>query len=379
MREYRLIDADCHVVEPPHIWERWLPAEFHDRAPRLVKDDEGGDAWEFQPGQKPMYIGLVATPGLRYEDIRWQGYTYDTVRKGCWDGKARLEDMDFDGIDAEFLYPSQRTMYYFMGQEDRDFHRAGVRAYNDYMAQEFCAADPERLFFLAQMPNLGVEEGIAEMKRGREELGARGVIITSWPAGGDDLAPEDDRFFAAAADLGMPVSIHINIQRRRNPRPVIEGPAAIGNMALAGMLMFPPIMCELIMGGLFDRIPALQIIGVETEVGWIPEALEQLDNFYWRNRAHTGVPIKLLPSEYYRRHFTCTFITDRTGVKNRHAVGVRNMAWSTDYPHHGCDWPYSRKILGEMFDDVPADERYLICAGNLVRLYDLPQALQVPA
>ena len=41
MREYRLIDADCHVVEPPHIWDRWLPKKFHDRAPKLVKDEEG--------------------------------------------------------------------------------------------------------------------------------------------------------------------------------------------------------------------------------------------------------------------------------------------------------------------------------------------------
>jgi len=150
MREYRLIDADCHVVEPPHIWERWLPKQFQDRAPRLVKDEEGGDAWEFVPGGPLMYIGLVATPGMRFEDIKWKGYTYDTVRRGCWEGKSRLEDMDFDGVDAEFIYPSQRTMFSFMGNPDRDYHRAGVRAYNDYMAQEFCAADPERLFFLAQ-------------------------------------------------------------------------------------------------------------------------------------------------------------------------------------------------------------------------------------
>ena len=105
-----------------------------------------------------MYIGLVATPGMAYEDIKWKGYTYDTVRKGCWDGKARLEDMDFDGVDAEFIYPSQRTMYSFMGNQDRDFHRAGIQAYNDYMHEEFCAADPNRLFSLAQMPNLGVDE-----------------------------------------------------------------------------------------------------------------------------------------------------------------------------------------------------------------------------
>jgi predicted TIM-barrel fold metal-dependent hydrolase len=177
----------------------------------------------------------------------------------------------------------------------------------------------------------------------------------------------------------MPVSIHINIQRKRNVRGVLEGPAAIGSMALAGMLLFPPIMCELIMSGLFDRFPDLQILGVETEVGWIPEALEQLDNFYWRNRTHTGVSIRHLPSDYFHRNFTCTFITDRFGVKNRYEVGVRNMAWSTDYPHHGCDWPYSRKLISEMFDSVPADETYQICAGNMVRLYDLPQALKVSA
>ncbi len=377
MREYRLIDADCHVVEPPHIWERWLPSEYQDRAPRLVKDEEGGDAWEFVKGGPLMYIGLVATPGMRFEDIKWKGYTYDTVRKGCWEGKSRLEDMDFDGVDAEFIYPSQRTMYYFMGNVDRDFHRAGVRAYNDYMAQEFCAADPERLFFLAQMPNLGVDEGIAELSRCRE-MGARGCIITSWPSGGDDLCADDEPFFQAAADLGMPVSIHIRIQRKRDPKPTIEGPAAIASMALSGMQLFPPIMFELIMSGLFERIPKLQIVGVETEVGWIPEALEQVDNFYWRNRVHTGLEIKHLPSHYFRNHFTCTFIQDRTGIRNRHAVGIRNMAWSTDYPHHGCDWPYSRKIVEETMLDVSANERYWICAGNMVELYGLPQSLEVP-
>jgi predicted TIM-barrel fold metal-dependent hydrolase len=171
----------------------------------------------------------------------------------------------------------------------------------------------------------------------------------------------------------MPVSIHINIQRKRNPATTTEGPAAIGNMALSGMIAFPPIMCELIMSGLFDRFPKLQIIGVETEVGWVPEALEQVDNFYWRNRTHTGVKIKELPSYYFHENFLCTFIQDRVGVKNRYLIGVKNMAWSSDYPHHGCDWPYSRKVIAEMFDGVPADERYQILAGNVVDLYKLDQ------
>lgn len=378
MRDYRLIDADCHVVEPPHIWETWLPKKYQDRAPKLVKDEEGGDAWQLQPGAPLMYIGLVATPGMAYENIKWTGYTYDTVRKGCWDGKARLEDMDFDGVDAEFIYPSQRTMYYFMGNEDRDFHRAGIQAYNDYMHEEFCATDPERLFSLAQMPNLGVDECIAEMLRCKAK-GARGVIISTWPSGEDDLTREDERFFAAAADADMPVSIHINIQRKRaRAGGSPTGVAAIGQMALAGQLAFPPILCELIMSGLFDRVPKCKIVGVETQIGWIPSTLEHLDDFYWRNRTHTGVSIRHLPSHYFHANFLCTFIADRFGIANRHEVGIENMAWSTDYPHHGCDWPYSRKVAGEQLQGVSQAERYLICAGNMVNLYGLPQSLTPP-
>ncbi|MEE9608673.1 MAG: amidohydrolase family protein [Myxococcota bacterium] len=376
VREYRLIDADSHTLEPPHIWDTWLPKKFQNRAPQLVKDKDGGDAWQFQRGTPPMEIGLVTTPGRRYEDIKWTGYTYDTIRKSCFEPKARLEDMDFDGIDGSFLYPSQRTMFFFMGNPDRDFHLAGVQAYNSWLAQEFCAVDPERLFGLAQMPNLGVDAMIDEMKRCKE-LGFRGAIITTWPTGADDLTTDDDKFFAAAADLEMPVSIHIQIQRKRNPKATLEGVASIATMALAGMLMFPPIMSELIMTGLFDRIPKLTIVGVETEVGWIPEALEQIDNFYWRNRTRTGLELKHLPSEYFHRHFVCTFIKDAIGIQLRHDVGVQNMAWSTDFPHHGCDWPYSRKVVGEMMVGVPQAERYEILAGNMVRIYKLPQGVKV--
>ncbi len=372
MRKYRIIDSDCHTLEPKHLWDTWLPKKYHDRAPQLVKDPDGGDAWQFQPGAPLMYIGLVTTPGQRYEEIKWTGRTYEDIRKSCWDGKARLEDMDFDGVDAEFLYPSQRTMHYFMGNEDREFHRAGIQAYNNWIGDEFCAHDPERLFPLAQIPNLGVDEAIAEMTRCKKK-GFRGAILTTWPSGEDDLGAEDDRFFAAAQEIGLPVSIHINIQRRRNPRQTIEGPAASAGLALAGMIRVPPVRSELIVSGLFARCPGLTIIGVETEVGWIPEALEQIDNFYWRNRVHTGVQLRELPSYYFHEHFICTFIQDRTGVRNRYDVGVKNMAWSSDYPHHGCDWPYSRKVISEMMDGVPAEERHLICAGNMIRAYGLSE------
>ena len=115
--------------------------------------------------------------------------------------KARLEDMTFDGVDACFLYPSQRTMYFFMGNQDREFHLRGRAGLQRLLAQEFCSVDPERLFGLAQMPNLGVHRVIAEMQR-CQELGLRGVIIFDLAPGGTILGPRGRPFFCGGARHG---------------------------------------------------------------------------------------------------------------------------------------------------------------------------------
>ncbi len=47
------------------------------------------------------------------------------------------------------------------------------------------------------------------------------------------------------------------------------------------------------------------------------------------------------------------------------------MMWSTDYPHHRHDWPYSRRIIEESFIGVPADEKYKMVCGNALELYGL--------
>ena len=184
-REYRLISADGHVVEPPDMWTKYLPKKFHDRAPKLVKDEKGGDAWELVPGTAPMPLGLVTNAGpfgKRYEDLEWFGATYDSILQGSFVGKARLEEQDFDGVDAEVIFPSQRTMGAFMAQEDDDYHLAGLEAYNTWMHDEFMAADPERLIGLAQMPGVDVQTSVKWL-RDAKAAGYRGVIISAYPSG----------------------------------------------------------------------------------------------------------------------------------------------------------------------------------------------------
>ena len=151
-----MISADSHVVESPDLWEKWLPKEFLSKAPKLVKDAEGGDAWQYRPGTPPVPLGLVTTyPGRTYEQFKWTGARYDKINQGAFIGAERVKEQKIDGVDAEVLYPSQRTMRHFMLDDDNEFHKAGIQAYNNWMAKEFMAADPQRLIGLAQMPNLG--------------------------------------------------------------------------------------------------------------------------------------------------------------------------------------------------------------------------------
>ena len=64
-------------------------------------------------------------------------------------------------------------------------------------------------------------------------------------------------------------------------------------------------------------------------------------------------------------------VASLAGVAERHRAGLKNVLWSTDYPHSDSTWPKSREALAEHFKDVPADEKALIAGGNAARLYGL--------
>ena len=84
--------------------------------------------------------------------------------------------------------------------------------------------------------------------------------------------------------------------------------------------------------------------------------------------------VKLKPSEYFRRQIYATFIEDPLGVTNRHAVGIENIMWSSDYPHTVSTWPRSQEIIKRDFAGVPEDEKWKIVRENVIGLYGLELA-----
>jgi len=366
--EYRIIDCDQHVIEPPDLWERWLPSRFHDRAPKLEKDEDGGDAWDL--GGAIESLGLVAAVEKSPRELKWTGVRYEDMHPGITDPKGRLELMDEDGVDAAVFFPPQRTMIYFMFVEDDEFQLAGMQAYNDFI-QSWTGHCPERLGAIWQMPATGIDDAVAELRRARA-AGAVGVGLATWPSGEFLLSREDDRFWAVAEELKMPVHVHIGLtppQYKTHKVAAKKGGAPQLVQFASTMSRMPTLIAEMIFNGIFVRFPGLTMVGGEVGAGWVPYLLQELDDRYRRNRFWCEVDLEMLPSEYYRRNWKVGLIRDPYGVQNCDAVGVETMMWASDFPHHINDWPYSRYIINEMAQGIDEGKKRKIFCENAGRLY----------
>ena len=200
--DYPIIDADAHVNEPPDTWSARVPAKWRERAPRVERVD-GADIWVFDGGRERWPVGLTAVAGQSYFQMSPTGQTYETMRPGSFETKARLDDMDADGIFAQVLYPSVTLRGARIYSGERELQLACVRAYNEWLL-EFCEGSGGRLIGQAILPTTGLDDILAEAEWAREQ-GHRGGVISSFPNGGLSPSDEDEPFWARAEEAGFPV------------------------------------------------------------------------------------------------------------------------------------------------------------------------------
>ena len=109
----KLMSADDHMIEPPHLWVDRVPAEFRDRAPRIVDPGNGRDAWLFEDELTYIPMGSCRPlPGLPVQGFPPAPGTarFDEIRPGCYDPVARIDDMDIDGVWGAAVLPELRAL-----------------------------------------------------------------------------------------------------------------------------------------------------------------------------------------------------------------------------------------------------------------------------
>jgi predicted TIM-barrel fold metal-dependent hydrolase len=131
------------------------------------------------------------------------------------------------------------------------------------------------------------------------------------------------------------------------------------------------VVAALLFSGFLRKHPKLKFISAESGIGWLPYFLERADYTHRKHQFWTGTKIDVTPSELFRQSVYANFISDRAGIELRDMIGIENIMLGTDYPHTDSSWPNTQMIIKEQMGDIPDEDRYKICAGNAIKVFQL--------
>jgi predicted TIM-barrel fold metal-dependent hydrolase len=372
--EYTLISVDDHLMEPPHAFEGRMPHRFEARAPRVIETEEGHQVWSID-GTPYFQVGFMCVAGRPREDHRLEPARYDEMRPGCFDIHARIQDMDINGTWASVNFPSGVTGFggtLFSELKDAEFGLACVRAWNDWLFEEWHGSYPERIVPLGITYLKDAELGAAEIRRNAKR-GFTAVTLPEQPHR-QGLPPVFDKFWepiiAACAETDTVLNLHVGSSGFANMPPGAP-------MLELGSTLFQSMAFESCAEWLWStwpaRYPQLKIAMSEGGIAWVAGLIDRLDNIMARSGYGAGWPDRQVsPSECLRRNFWFCMIDDPSTISTRHAIGVENILFESDYPHGDGTWPDTQAVMKRMLGDLPVDEIRKIAHENAAKLYRHP-------
>jgi predicted TIM-barrel fold metal-dependent hydrolase len=396
-----VVSADGHILEPTDLFVTRLPKHLRDRA--VWEED-----FEIEPlvAGGPRIFRRLHTPGFEGWTVSRYRQTGGRMPEG--DPERILEDLDFDGIDAQLMHPN--LSLFGLYSDDHELSIAHARVYNDYIAERFSPFF-HRIAPTAPIPLTDVDDAVAEIER-VATAGFRGILL---PAVSPEpyFSSELGRVWAAAQAGGVHVFFHcatggvkINDPKATTMRTVmgmadelnapIDGRIASKRMmtqCVYNTINPQQIIIELVGGGVPERYPDLHFGLIEFNAHWLASLMGSMDKTwitgigqdadwwlgYWDDTraaddqpkmarmfdVNEKWPYPLKPSDYVRRQFHVSFQDDPVAVAARHITGVSAIVWGADYPHAEGTFRGSRELIRKQFADVPADERAAMLGGTL--------------
>lgn len=365
--EFDLVSVDDHIIEPATVWTDRLPVKYQEAGPH-VETDGDREVWVYE-GEPLATMGLNAVAGKQHKDFAMDPVRFSDMIPGCYDPVQRARDLLADGVRGSLCFP---TFPRFAGQRfltasDKDLADLCVKAYNDWMYEEWCASVPG-LYIPMMIGQLWDPELMAaEVRRNA----ARGFRAITFP---ESTTPFDqpsfhtthwDPVWRAVTECDMAVCIHIGT----SGRSLMSSEDSSYSVAIAlGPVNAQITFMDLLLCGIPQRFPDIKFALSEGGIGWVPFALERVDRTWERHRYWADLD-DTPPSEVFRRNFWVCFIDEAVGIETRHHIGLDRIMWECDYPHADTPWPNSQGEVRKALAGLPADEVAAITHGNAEKLF----------
>lgn len=363
-------------MEPADLWQRYIEPEYRDRCMRIV-EVEGVE--QLLVEDQVLLTGVLAALGgaaVEREKLFQGGLKYI---EGCppasYDPHERVKLLDEWGVDAGVLFPTIGILPFL--SDDMGFLNASCRAYNTWQS-EFAGEIPGRVIPIAHLNLRDLDGAIAELERCLD-IGFKGVFLPPEPV--DGIRPGEARFdplWERCAEAGVPVCLHVIVRFsgaaipfaawHQTPNP----PGMIFGFGLGGTGQIIPAAASMVTDGVFDRIPNLKLLCVESGCGWAAYVMDRLDE-KWPHFSFTST-LKKRPSDYFRTNLW--FVAEpeeRTIGCQLDLVGEDRILWGSDYPHvdSTLDAP---KLIREALADLPEKRRKAVLGGNAAKVFGLTRA-----
>ena len=358
-RKYFIVSADAHANEPADLWATRIDAKYRERVPRVIVD-ASGVKWRVSEGHRP--------DRLRTDELEGE----DRLRQLAGaDPEQRLRDMDRDGIDAEVIFPNKGLSMW--ATPDGAFAMAQCRVYNEWAWETFARYN-DRMSPAAAIATADLEGSIAEVQR-VATLGFRALTLPCKPVwGAHDVdhpnynLPVFDPLWAVIQDANLPITFHVSTGR--DPRASRGNGGAVINYVIHSLAPTAEPIVNLCSSGVLDRFPNLRFASIEAGIGWVPWMLRAMDEAYEHHHFWAFPKLKMLPSEYYRKHCYASFQEDPPGLDlvREYDLG-ENFMWANDYPHHEGSWPHSEQAIERTMGRLSDQERANILGLNAARFF----------
>jgi predicted TIM-barrel fold metal-dependent hydrolase len=340
MNDMVIVSVDDHISEPPTMFDQHLKGDALATAPKLRTMDTGTNYWDYQ-GMKLPSVGLNAVVGRVPEEYGVEPTAFTQLRKGIYQPKARLDDMNVNGVAASLNFGS------FPGFDGGVFARAPdkaraiqhLRAYNDWHIDEWCGTDRGRFIPCGILPCWDPKLMVEEIKR-ISRKGCTAVSINENPTiqGLPSIHnPYWEPMFKAIVEEDMVICLHIG---GGNPAPHASMETPIEAWISTMPISIAVGAADWLHLEALERYPSLKLALSEGGIGWIPYFTERSDFSHERHKAWTHSRFRgTKPSEVFKKHFLCCFIDDAYGLQNLQHIGEDMVAYECDYPHSDSLWP----------------------------------------